>query len=216
MTPVALGTLRFQAAIAGRVLDAQSLKPAAGIRVQITAMPAAFQAILDALALQHGASWSAERRPDVARSELDGVFHFGDLPNGDYELTLTLPGGDARYGTATAIVTVSHAADGTVTTPFLSVSIPPTAVTGTILRLVPPQGNQQPTTAPLRMARVRVRGTGEATYSSAAGTYYLTGADPGPQMLELSAPGYVPASIAVAIQRGVVVAAPAVTLNPAP
>lgn len=216
MALLPLGKHRFQAAISGRVLDAETAAPVSGVRVQITSMPAAFQATLGTLAEQHGAGWAAaKRRPDVARSELDGVFRFGDLPDGAYTLAFALPGGDARYGTATASVTVSHDGGGAVTTPFVAVALPPTAVTGLIQREVDDGGGGPPTTAPLRLALVRVRGLGATAYSGETGMFYLTGADPGPHTLEISAPGYAPVAIAVAVQKGTVVTAPTVTLIPA-
>lgn len=217
MALVQLGKHRFRAAITGRILDAVTTEPVPGARVQITSMPAAFQAILGVLQVQHGSAWSSmTRRPDLASSGLDGMFLFGDLPDGAYTLAITLPGGDARYGATTAGVTVSHAPDGAVTTPFVAATLPPTAVQGTILRQVPDQGNQPPTTAPLRLALVRVRGLDVAAYSGSTGVYYLTGADPGAHTLQISAPGYAPATTTATVQKGVVVTPPTITLIPAP
>ncbi len=209
---------RYQAAIAGRVLDARTQAVVPGVTASITAMPAKFQTILNSRATQFGAAWEAmTARPDLAITASDGVFHFGDLPDGQYTLSFSIPRGDARYGAATATVTVSHATDGTVTTGFVTVNLPPTGAQGQILLYVPPPAANKPsTTAPLPMARVYVRGSNKSAFSDANGQFYLTGADPGQRVLMVSAPGYAPASTTVMIQKGVVTTATTVTLVPSP
>lgn len=74
---------RYQAALAGRVLDARTQAVVPGVTASITAMPAAFQTILNSLATRYGSAWAGmTARADRAITASDGVFHFGDLPNG--------------------------------------------------------------------------------------------------------------------------------------
>ncbi|APR88489.1 hypothetical protein A7982_13838 [Minicystis rosea] len=205
---------RYQAAIAGRVLDARSQAVVPGVTISITAMPAAFQSQLENVVARYGAAWaSMTERADRTTSASDGVFHFGDLPDGQYTLSFSIPHGDARYGTTTTAVTVSHDAEGTVTTGLITVNLPPTGVEGQILLDATASGSS---TTPLAMARVYVRGSGQSAYSNAGGKFYVTGADPGPQVLMVSAPGYASASTTVTIETGVVTSAPTVTLIPSP
>jgi len=216
MSFVVLGQGRFQAAIAGIVRDAVTLVTVPRAQVQITTMPAAFQKILGALALEAGPGWGAmTERVDLTHTAPDGSFRFGDVPSGQYTLTISIPGGDRLYGTAAYTVTVTHAADGTVTPTIAAISLPPTAVRGQVQMYVPPAGGKPSPTAPLPMARVRVRQSGERAYSNQTGQFYLTGAEPGLRTVEVTAPGYLPGSVNVSIQKGVVVIAATVTLYPA-
>jgi hypothetical protein len=216
MSFLILGQNRYQAAIAGIVRDAVTLVAVPGAQVQITAMPAAFQKILSALALQAGPGWSAlTRRADLTQTTKDGSFSFGDVPSGQYTLTITGPGGGRFYGNATYTVTVTHATDGTVTPTIATIPLPPTAVRGQVQLYVPAASSKPATTLPLPMARVRVRQSGERAHANQTGQFYLTGAEPGLRTLEITAPGYLAGSVNVSIQTGVVAIATTVSLFPA-
>ncbi|MCP4514516.1 MAG: carboxypeptidase regulatory-like domain-containing protein, partial [Delftia sp.] len=100
--------IRHQAAIAGRVSDAQTGAAIAGSQVVISAGPETFQKGLALKARQYGESWdSLPERPDRAYTAADGYYRFINLPPGDYALTALLPGSGTRYGQAQASVNVS-------------------------------------------------------------------------------------------------------------
>lgn len=211
MTP--LEKKRIQSAIAGRVIDSQTLLPIADARVAL-AGPPAFQSILSTLAVRWGAAWAElATRPDRAITREDGFFQFGDVPNGSYTLTVTFPGIGERYGTSTVMTTVTHAANGTAPLNIVSITMPPTAVKGKIMRSFPPSSPAKPP-AVLPMALVLVRGTCQQAYTNANGDYYLTGVDPGQHTLRIMAPGLVDGSATVTITAGVVTQLATVTLNP--
>lgn len=211
MTP--LERKRFQCAIAGKVIDGQTLLPVAGARVAL-AGPPAFQAILSTLAARWGAAWDGlASRPDRAITGKDGYFRFGDVPDGSYTLTLTFPGNGERYGTSTAGATVAHDANGTAQLGILSLALPPTAVKGKVMRSAPPSNPPKPPAA-LPMARVLVRGSCQEAYTNANGDYYLTGVDPGQHTLQFTSPGLVGASATVTIAKGAVTQLATVTLHP--
>ncbi|MFT3767536.1 MAG: carboxypeptidase regulatory-like domain-containing protein [Minicystis sp.] len=208
-----LDSIRLRTAITGKVIDAETQAPIPGARVSLSGPPA-FQAILDVLAVQYGDAWAGmTARPDRAISVDDGFFQFGDVPDGAYTLTLDYPRSVDRYGTQTATTTVTHAPDGSVTPTPILVALPPTAVKGTILRSFPLASPAKPP-APLQMARVRVRGSGQEAYTDGLGNYYLTGVDPGQHVLAITSPGLAAASATVTVTRGVVTLLSTVTLSP--
>ena len=173
-----LAPIRQQVSIAGRVTDARSQRALAGVLVEITAGPAEFSSSLRIRATQHGDRWDAMvGRPDRARTASDGHFHFCDLPPGQYTLTASLPRGGSRYGTADVQATVSStevvAADLTLS---------PTRVEG---RITASAGQE-----PLLLAEVRVKGSGEQTFTDADGNYVLAGLEAGARTVVVSADGY--------------------------
>lgn len=172
-------TVRHRAAVAGRLTDAESGKPLAGARVEITAAPPELAARLIVQAEQFGARWAAmEERPDRARTAADGHFHFLDLPAGDYTLTASLPRAGSRYGTESVAVAVTSGSLAAA-----DMALPPTTVKG---RLTGPG----PDNEPVALALVRVRGSGERTYSDAAGDYRLSALEKGERTVVVTARGF--------------------------
>jgi hypothetical protein len=103
---------RHQAAIAGRVVDAQTEKPLAGTRVTVTAGPLRWE----------------------SRSGDDGHFHFLDLPDGAYVVTAGYPPGGSRYGSAQKNVVVSRDGTGRIQMATADLSLSATTVRGRITR----------------------------------------------------------------------------------
>ncbi len=159
-----LTTKRRQVAIAGRVIEAVTKQAIAGAIIQIEQSPDKFQQRLKLKALQVG------DRPiehlDQSVSAIDGCFYFLDLPAGDYRLTASLPGTGTRYETVTtAPLTVSKNAKGNMETEIVEITLPTTALTGTVM------GDGKP----VSMARIQIEGSSISTFSNADGTYLLTG-----------------------------------------
>lgn len=172
-------TVQHRVAVAGRLTDAETGKPVAGARVEITAPPPELIAYLDLYSRQFGDRWATlEERPDRARTAADGHFHFLDLPAGDYTFTASLARAGSRYGTATVQATVTPGALATA-----DLALPPTTVKG---RLSAPNPN-----VPVTMAEVRVAGSGERTYSDADGNYRLSALEKGERTLVIAARGFV-------------------------
>lgn len=189
MTTVDL--VRHQVAIAGRLTDLETGKPLAGARVEITGAPSEFTAWLDLRARQFGDRWPVlAERPDRKRTAADGHFHFLDLPAGAYTLTASLPGAGSRYGTATAAATVALDAEERFVLAAADVSLPPTTVKGRISG--PPGGTKNKPTPgdPVMMAEVRVRGSGERTFSDGDGNYRLSELEPGERTVLVTARGF--------------------------
>ena len=183
--------IRHQVAIAGRVTDVQTGQAIGGAEVRITAAPPAFTDWLAARTKQYGAGWAAmDERPDQTRTVADGHFHFLDLPDGQYTLAVKLPGAGSRYGTAQASATVARDAQGRIKIAVADITLRPTTIRG----LITGQG-----AAPIVMAEVRVKGSGERAFTNAQGRYALTGLEVGPRTVLFSARGYQPASANVSL-----------------
>lgn len=181
-------TVRHQVGIAGRVTDAQTGKPVGGAQVIITSGPEAFTSLVALRALQYGTNWGAMlERPDRTQTAADGHYHLLDLPDGKYTVTATLPGTGTRYGAAQQSVTVSRDSQGRITWSSADVQLPPTTLMGQV------SGKG----AAIAMAEVRVKGSGERTYSDGQGRYRLIGVEIGNRTLLVSAQGFKPASQAV-------------------
>jgi hypothetical protein len=166
--------VRHQVAIAGRLADAGTGKPVSGALVTINEderTPAAFKSLLEARAMQYGDAWAAmTERPDRARTAPDGLFYFLDLPDGDYTLSASLASMGKRYGTARATATVSRDENGNFKRAFLDLALQATTVRGKITGPSHRTG--------VAMAEVRVKGSGERTFSDAQGQYVLAGIEP--------------------------------------
>lgn len=182
---------RHQVAIAGRVTDAQTGQTIGGAQVKITAAPSKFTDWLALQELQYGDRWaSMPERPDQIRTAPDGHFHFMDLPNGSYTLMVKLPGVGTRYGVAQATVMVSRDAQGHINLVSTSLALPPTTLKGVVTG---------PGAAPVAMAEVRVKGSGERAFTDGQGRYALAGLEVGNRTVSVSAQGYQPASQPVAL-----------------
>lgn len=174
---------RHAVAISGNVTDAQTSKAIGGARVEITSAPAAFTDQLALKALQYGSRWATLReRPDRLHTAVDGHFHFMDLPDGDYTLTVTLPGLGSRYGEVQVAATVSRDAEDRILMATANASLSPTTLTGQITDADDGEA--------VVMAEVRVQGSGERTFSGSDGSYRLTGLEVGNRKVEVSAQGY--------------------------
>lgn len=184
---------RHQVALAGHITDSIQGKPLGGVRIAITQMPDALRRKLDLLALQHGSNWTAmSERPDRTVTRADGLFYFLDLPNGEYKLVASLPSAGSRFGIAEGTATVSRDAEGKVKIATLNLVLAPTAVNGTISAA----GRKG-----VMMTEVRLKGSGERTFTDAQGKYALTGIEPGQRAVLVSRQGYRPASQNVTVAR---------------
>ncbi len=235
-------TIRHQAAIAGFITDGQTGQPVSGALVKITNGPDSFvgqfvtwaklvaltsaapaavtaaRATLDDAGVGSAAKLAAAQtvldylqpvlglvRPDVARAQADGHYHYLDLPNGQYTLAASLPGTGSRYGTAAAQANVARTSDGRITLALADVALPPTTVRGTITN-----GNA----APVRMAEVRVKGSGEQTFTDAQGQYILSGLEAGSRTVIVSARGFQPVTQTVTFGQPGAVQQVNITLQP--
>ncbi len=179
--------VRHQAAIAGSVIDAQTGKAIGNAQIEITDGPSDFLDFVAARSKQYGTQWeSMIERLDRTRTAPDGHFHFMDLPDGDYTLTASLPGFGSRYGTAENNATVTRDAEGTITMATVEIPLPPTALQGRV--------RDQGTNDPIVMAEVRLKGSGERTFTNNEGRYILVGLETGKRTAVASAQGYQSAS----------------------
>jgi hypothetical protein len=197
---ILLGEVRHQVAIVGRVKDAQTGVPVAGARVELTNVPAAFAVLLAARELEAGSRWaSLLARPDRVATEVDGHFHFLDLPDGQYTVVASLPQAGTRYATAQLSRTISRDAAGTIARAAADLELPPTAIKGRVTD----QGN-----AAVPLAQVRLAGGAETTYTDGAGDYLLGALEAGNRTLVVTATGFQPAAPQpVALQPGAVTTA---------
>ena len=172
--------VRHRVAIAGRVLDGATGKPVAGAVVSMTAMPSAFQ---ERLATGFSTRDDGDRvRLDGTCTRRDGLFYFLDLPDGKYTLGAAMPTMSSRYGAAQASSHVSRDGQGSLKTSFVTLTLLRTVVKGKIVGSAHKNG--------VAMAEVRVKGSGEHTYSDAQGQYAVAGIEAGKRVLLVSAQGY--------------------------
>src|ERR1700690_791643 len=174
---------RHRVAIAGRVLDASTGKPVADAAVSFNKMPAAFETKLAIASLSYGDRWNSMlARPDRTRTREDGLFYFLDLPDGEYSLSASIPSYGKRYGTEEQPATVSRDKKGNIKIAFVTLRLQPTAVKGKI------PGPSHKTG--VMLAEVRVKGSGERTFTDAQGQYNVAGIEPGKRVLQVAAQGY--------------------------
>ena len=174
---------RHRVAIAGRVLDAATGKPVADAAVSMTAMPAAFEKKLALASLAYEDRWNTMlERPDRTRSREDGLFYFLDLPDGKYTLSASIPSYGNRYGAAQQLAAVSRNSKADTKIAFVTLKLQPTAVKG---KITGPSHK-----AGVVLAEVRVKGSGERTFTDEQGQYAVVGIEPGKRVLVVSAQGY--------------------------
>ena len=141
----------------------------------------AAQIVLDYLSRSHGAALTADR-PDRTRTAADGHFHFLDLPDGNYAVTASLPEAGSRYGTAEVKnLPVSRDGEGRIAWAWTEVKLPPTTISGKVT-------NQS--ASPVKLAVVRVKGSGENAFTDDTGEYRLTALEIGKRTVSASAPGF--------------------------
>jgi len=129
----------------------------------------------------------------------DGFFRFLDLPAGSYTLTASLPRSGSRYGTKSAPVTLGEELQ------MIDLKLPATTVKGKVK-----DGAGQA----VKMAEVRVQGSGESAWSDAQGNYALSGVEAGARKIAVSARGFQKVSETVAIGQPGAVVTRDVTLSP--
>lgn len=179
--------LRHRVAIAGIVVDGGTRKPLAGAVVGIESMPPVLKRILEMKSMEHGERWETLlERPDRTRSASDGQFHFLDLPDGKYTLRATLPGVAKRYGPGHVEASVSRDKSGRIQIGVLEIAVQPTTVKGKITAASQKSG--------ILMAEVRMKGSGEHTFSDEKGEYVLTAIEPGKRTIQVFAQGFKPAA----------------------
>jgi hypothetical protein len=140
----------------------------------------AAQIVLDHQLRTRGAAFAVDR-PDQTRTAADGHFHFLDLPDGDYAVTASLPEAGNRYGTAEVNNrSVSRDGDGRIAWTWTDMKVPPTTIGGKVT-------NQS--AAPVKLASVRVKGSGENALSDDTGEYRLSALEVGSRTVSASAPG---------------------------
>jgi hypothetical protein len=128
----------------------------------------------------------------MKRSAADGHYHFLDLPNGEY--TARVPGAGARYATVEKQVKVSRDRKGNLQMQIVDLLVQPTVLQGRIVN---------GTDEPVLLAEVRVKGSGERTFSDADGRYKILGIETSPckRQVVASAQGYQPKTLPVTIQQ---------------
>src|SRR5688572_16766537 len=129
----------------------------------------------------------------------DGFFCFLDLPAGSHTLTASLPRSGSSYGTDTAQVALGEELA------TVDLELPATTVKGK----VKDQSGQA-----VKMAEVRVQGSGESAWSDAQGNYVLSGVEAGARKIAVSARGFQKVSETVAIGQPGAVVTRDVTLSP--
>jgi hypothetical protein len=156
-------TVVHQVALAGRVLDAETKR-----------------GIPDAAVRVRGIKNSVNSETRTAR---DGHYHFLDLPNGNYIVSASLPGRGTRYAAAEQRVTVSRDKESNLEMKIADLMARPTMIQG---RITNSDGEA------IALAEVRVRGSGESTFSRADGGYRLTGIETSrtKRGVVATAPGY--------------------------
>jgi hypothetical protein len=172
--------IRRQVAIAGRVIDQEDGGPIAGAQITITTPQAAFNDWLALKALAYGPGWdSLTVRADRALSRDDGRFCFIDVPDGSYTVSAEWIQQGNRYGIAASTATVARDGDGTLKPAAVDLALPPTRVTGRV----------EAKAVVVPMARVRLKGGSESTFTDGQGVYVLSAIEPGQRIVRVQADG---------------------------
>jgi hypothetical protein len=180
-----LHLVTHRVAVAGWVKDSETKNAIGRADVTIVAMPAAFEQRLKLASMRYGTRWAAlTERPDKTQTKEDGLFYFLDLPNGKYTVRVTATKLGKRYSGAEETASVTRDSQGKLRLATVKVALQPTAVKGKIT------GSNQK--AGVVMAEVRIKGSGERTFSDAQGQYALTAIEPGTRTVQVTAQGYKP------------------------
>jgi hypothetical protein len=191
-------------------------KPIAGAHLEITAKPKAYAARLALLKEARSVQQMEWQSPDTTRTRADGLFFFLDLPQGSYKLVGFVPKenacsgapsaagadgqdpfqwkGDKRYGKAQFNASVAYGPEGFGK--FAVIRLQPTGIKGRIVT----SANK----TPLLMAEVRMKGSGERTFTDAQGVYTISGIKPNERLkrtLQIRARGYRDQAIEVMIDK---------------
>ena len=140
-----------------------------------------------------------------AVSAADGFYRFLNLPPGQYMLTASLPRSGSRYGAKAGQVTLADDGQGNAVLETLDLELPATTIKGKV---------KDPSDQAVKMAEVRVQGSGESAWSDAQGNYVLSGVEAGERNLSVSARGFQKVSEAVTLGQPGAVATRDVTLSP--
>jgi hypothetical protein len=177
--------VRHRVALAGWVTDGETGKFIEGASVVITAVPAAFERVL---------RFASKTEPlDRTQTRADGLFFFLNLPDGEYTCKISEPSSGRRYAGAQVTATVSRDDQGNLKMATVKAALQPTTVKGKIT------GSNHRTGVVL--AQVRVKGSGERTYTDAQGKFVLAGIEPGTRTVQIFAQGYNPASRVVKLAQ---------------
>ena len=199
--------VRHQVAIAGQVRDEQTGKLIEGVQIIIAKAPPQFLELLNVKAKQYGDRWpSMVEREDRTRTTTEGHFHFMDLPNGSYTVHATVPDLGSRYSTVSKDVAILRDANGNLKLTAVNLALPPTTIKGQV------RGRDS---NPVVMAEVKIKGSGERTYTNNQGRYVLTQVEVGSRTIKVSAQGYKDVSTSVVLTRAGTVENMDVNLVPA-
>jgi hypothetical protein len=171
---------RRRVALAGIVTEAGTRAPVADATVEIVAGPAAFTRL-------------RERAPQRALTTTgrDGLFHFLDLPGGQYSVAASVPRG-TRYGTTKAKLRAHATRGGELVPGHVELEIPATRIEGRV---------RDAAGVPVALAAVRVLGERASVATAADGRFVLRGLEVGARRLEVTANGFAAADVQVTLTR---------------
>jgi hypothetical protein len=130
-----------------------------------------------------GASVRAKGPSDVlTRTAPDGLFYFLDLPDGKYTVEASFPGAAGRFASGKRDAKVSRERSGRILLATVEIALTGTTVKGRITAKGRETG--------LRMAEVRIKGSGERVFSDIDGRYVLSGIERGNRTVLVYAQGF--------------------------
>jgi hypothetical protein len=228
-------------AIAGSVQDALTGQAIEGADIQIAHAPETFTRWLTMKAVQYRDRWKTmPSHPDrqyaaldskfylirelgdqaslkfLTHTATDGHFYFIDLPDGSYNLAVSLPRMGSRYSTTRVDnILISRDNSRTIQRATVEIELPPTAIRGTVTEQTSDSAtdsltNSRSQSTPIVLAKVQVEGSSAVTFSDRKGNYLLSGLEVWPQSSEqapkpvvrISAQGYQTVAQAVSLNRG--------------
>jgi len=133
---------------------------------------------LEGVVVKLGETEGAFADETVTRS--NGLFHFVKVPLGRYALTAAMPGAGTRRSPAKTELIVEAEEESKPARVFVDVLLGTTAVRGFV-------GNAN---GPVVMAQVRVKGSGERTFTDREGRYRIDGLEAGRRTVQVTAPGF--------------------------